>query len=128
MNKFRLYLKNNPKTPKIFVLGYIVFAGCFIFPFRNERYSFDLMKAYLVIASYGIVGAGLGKIYGKHKYKFIYISSLILTTLGMILRYILEYGEVSNTWNFTQFNIISYLAIIPIFIVATYHLFINFLK
>lgn len=127
MNKFRLFLQNRPKIPKIFILGYIIFAGCFVFPFGNERFPFDFMKAYLVIASYGIIGLGFAGIYGLHKEKFVYIASLILTGLGMICRYSLEYGEVSNTMNFTPFNIISYLTVIPIFTVGAYHFIIGYL-
>ena len=127
MNKFRLYLENHPKIPKMFILGYIVFAGCVIFPFGNERFPFDFMKAYLVIASYGIIGLGFAGIYGINKEKSVYIASLILTGLGMICRYFLEYGEVSNTMNFTPFNIISYLVVIPIFTVVAYHFTIKHL-
>lgn len=85
------------------------------------------MKAYLVAASYGIIGLGFAGIYGIHKEKFVYIASLILTVLGMICRYILEYEEVSNTMNFTQFNIISYLVVIPIFIVIAYRFILKYL-
>lgn len=122
MSKFILYLKANPKIPKIFVLGYIVFAGCVIFPFRSEMFPFNFMKAYLVLVSYSAIGAALGGVYGKQKYKFIYILSLILTALGMIFRYVIEYGEVSNTVNFVSFNIISYLLVIPIYITVVYHI------
>ncbi len=128
MNKLRVYLQNNPKIVKGFILGYIIFAGCFVFPFGNERNPFDFMKAYLVVATYGIIGLGFAGIYGINKEKFVYISSLILTVLGMICRYILEYGEVSNTRNFTPFNIMSYLVIIPIFIVVIYHFIIKKLQ
>lgn len=121
MEKIKLYLENHPKIPKMIVLGYIIFAGCVIFPFGNERFSFDFMKAYLVIASYGIIGFGFVGVYGINKKRFVYISSLILTGIGMICRYLIEYGEVSNTMNFTAFNIISYLVIIPIFTVIAYN-------
>lgn len=127
MNKFRLYLENHPKIPKNLILGYIVFASCFIFPFENDRFPFDFMKAYLVIASYGIIGLGFAGTYGINKEKFVYLASLILTGLGMICRYFLEYGEVSNTMNFTPFNIISYLVVIPIFIVVAYRFIIKYL-
>jgi len=127
MNNFRLYLQNHPQVPKVFVLGYIIFAGCFIFPFGNERFPFDFMKAYLVIASYGIIGLGFAGIFGMHKEKFVYKASFVLTVLGMICRYFLEYGEVSNTMNFTQFNIVSYLIVIPIFTVVAYHIIIRYL-
>lgn len=126
MNKYRLYLQNHPLIPKVFILGYIVFAGCFIFPFGNKSFPFDYMKAYLVIASYGIIGLGFAGIFGIHKEKFVYTASFILTVLGMICRYVLEYGEVSNTMNFTQFNIISYIAVIPVFTVAAYHFIVRY--
>lgn len=125
MNKLSLYLEDHLKATKILVSVYIIFAGCVIFPFGKERVPFDFMKAYLVIASYVIIGSGFARIYGINKGKFVYIASLILTGLGMIFRYLLEYGEVSNTMNFTPFNIISYLVIIPIFIVITYHFIIK---
>lgn len=127
MNKFRLYLENHPKIPKIFILGYIIFAGCFVFPFGNKNFPFNFMKAYLVVASYGIIGLGFGAIYGIQKEKFVYIVSFLLTILGMICRYFLEYGEVSNIINFTPFNIISYLMIIPVFTVSAYHFIIKHL-
>jgi len=127
MDKIRLYLQNHIKTSKLFILGYIVFAGCFVFPFGNERFPFDFTKAYSVIAYYGIISLGIAGIYGIRKEKFVYITSLILTGLGMICRYFLEYGEVSNKMNFTPFNIISYLSVIPIFTVVAYHFCIKYL-
>lgn len=62
-----------------------------------------------------------------HKEKFVYTVSFALTVLGMVCRYVLEYGEVSNTMNFTQFNIVSYLVVIPIFTVVVYHIIIRYL-
>ena len=119
--KLRLYLENHPQLSRTTILGYIIFAGCFTFPFENELFPFDFIKLYLVVASYGGIALGFAGIYGINKKKFVYIASLILTALGMICRYILEYGETSNTMNFTSFNIISYLIVIPIFIVVAYH-------
>lgn len=127
MNQFRLYLEKHPKVPRIVILGYSIFAGCFVFPFGNEHFPFDFMKAYLVIASYGIIGLGFAGIYGINKKRFVYVASLILTGLGMMCRYILEYGEVSNTMNFTLFNIASYLVVIPIFTMVVYYLIIKHL-
>ncbi|NLW41361.1 MAG: hypothetical protein GXY96_10655 [Tissierellia bacterium] len=127
MKKLRLYLENHPKVPKKIILGYIIFAGCFIFPFANGRSPFDFDKAYLAIVSYGIIGLGFAGIYGINKEKFVYIASFILTGLGMVCRYFLEYGEVSNTVNFTLFNIISYLLVTPILTVISYQFIIKYL-
>lgn len=106
---------------KGFLLSYVVFVGCFVFPFGSEPFPFDFTKLYLIVASYGMIGLGFAGLYGVKKEKTIYIRVLFLTVLGMIGRYILEYGEVSNTYNFTLWNIISYLAIIPTFTAIGYY-------
>lgn len=115
------YLRKHPALPKVILLAYLVFAGCFVFPISSEKFPLDFMKVYLLVGSYGIIGLGFVGLYGVAKEKFIYPITLILTGLGMVCRYILEYGEVSNTYNFTLLNVISYIAIIPIFTVAAYH-------
>lgn len=72
----------------------------------------------------------LEAIYGENKEGLVYIISLILTGIGMLCRYILEYGEVSNIRNFTKFNIVSFLIIVPIYIIIVYRYIIkkNMLK
>ncbi len=121
MSNLRGYLQNNPKISKAFILGYIIFAGFFIFPFGNELYPFDFFKVYLVIVFYGIIALGLVGVYGINKAKSVYTASLIFTTVGLIIKYILAYGETSNTMNFTAFNIITYLLVIPVFTVVAYY-------
>ena len=86
---------------KVFLLAYIVFTGCWVFPIRSEQFPFDCTKGYLLIASYGVIGLAFAKIYGRDKKKLIYVLKLLLTIIGMIGRYLLEYGEFSNTYNFT---------------------------
>ncbi len=113
-------LQKHQKAARAMILGYVAFAGCFAFPFRNELFQFNLFKAYLVLLSYGIIGLGFAMVYGAGKIKSVYGYTLVLTGVGMLLRYILEYGEVSNTLNFTTFNIWSYLILVPIYCVLMY--------
>lgn len=113
--------KKYPVWTKYFILGYIVFAGCFTFPLWSSEFPLDLMKVYLVIASYGIIALGLSGVYGAKKEKIIYFQTFILTVVGLLCRYFLEFGEHSNTYNFTLFNVILYILIIPIFTMITYH-------
>jgi len=40
----------------------------------------------------------------------------------------LEFGEVSNSYNFTLFNTVLYLAVIPIYTVLAYDLLVRKLK
>lgn len=127
MNRFKRYLQSHPAAVKLLIFGYIVFAGCFVFPFGSERFPFDFMKAYLVIASYGIIGSGLAEVYGAKREKVIYPITLGLTAIGMLCRYLLEFGEVSNTWNFTLLNIALYILVVPVFTVVVYHFIVSYL-
>ena len=114
-------LKKHPTWTKYFLLGYIVFAGCFTFPLWSEEFPLDFMKVYLIITGYGIIALGLSGIYGAKKEKIVYLQTFILTVVGLLCRYFLEFGEHSNTYNFTLLNVVLYILIIPIFTVITYH-------
>lgn len=114
METFNVFFQKYPKRIKGFFLGYIVFAGCFTFPFGNESFPLDFMKVYLVLASYFIIGLALSGVYGGKKGKTVYLATLAFTIIGLLCRFALEYGEVSNTMNFTAFNILSYLLIVPL--------------
>ena len=76
----------------------------------------------MIIISYGILGILFVSLLSSNKAIYVYSISLLFTTLGMILRYIIEYGEYSNTINFTQINIIMYLGIIPVFCTLIYYI------
>lgn len=121
------YLKRHPFVVKIFLWVYVIFAGCFVFPIRSEQFPLDFMKIYLLIVSYGIIGLGFAGVYGAKREKVIYPLTLVLTVAGMACRYLLEYGEVSNSYNFTMLNIIAYIAMIPTFTVFSYHYIVKYL-
>lgn len=115
------FLTRRPAIVKTVLLVYVVFAGCFTFPIRSDLFPLDSAKLYLIIASYGIIGLGFAGVYGPKKEKIIYPVTLMFTILGILCRYLLEYGEVSNYYNFTLFNIASYIVVIPIYTVLAYH-------
>lgn len=121
------FLTRRPAIIKTVLLVYVVFAGCFTFPIRSDLFPLDSAKLYLIIASYGIIGLGFAGVYGPKKEKIIYPVTLMLTILGILCRYLLEYGEVSNYYNFTLFNIASYIVVIPIYTVLTYHYIVKYL-
>ena len=65
---------------------------------------------------------------GPNRERMVYIVMFVFTVIGMICRYLLEFGEVSNTYNLTLFNIVSYLIIIPIGTTIFYRLMVRRLK
>lgn len=126
--KLRHFLKVHPLIPKVLALGYIIFAGCFVFPIRSEPFPLNFQGAYLLVASYGVIALAFAGIWGPNRERMVYIVMFVFTVIGMICRYLLEFGEVSNTYNFTLFNIVSYLVIIPIGTTIFYRLMVRRLK
>lgn len=47
----------------------------------------------------------------KVTWLWIFILNFGITILGMLARYFLEYGEVSNTYNFTLKNVMIHMVI-----------------
>ena len=122
MENIRVFVQKHKKLSWLVLIGYLIFCGCFVFPLSNERWSFDFEKACMIIVSYGILVTLFASLLGRNKTIHVYSISLLFTTLGMILRYIIEYGEYSNTINFTHINIIMYLGIIPVFCTLIYYI------
>ncbi len=108
-----------PHIPKVLTLGYIISAGCFMFPIRSDPLPLDFLRVYLLVVIYGVIA--LARILGSGREWVVYMVTFVLTAVGMACRYLLEFGEESNTYNFTLFNIISYLVIIPIGTMIAYH-------
>ena len=99
--KLQHFFKVHPLIPKVLVLGYIIFAGCFVFPIRSEPFPLDFQGVYLLAASYSVIALAFAGIWGLDRERMVYIAMFVLTVIGMICRYLLEFGEVSNTYNFT---------------------------
>ncbi len=114
--------------PRALLLGYIIFAGCFVFPIRSEPFPLDFSGLYMLVSSYGVIALASAGIFGPDRGKKVYITTFFLTAIGMGCRYLLEFGETSNTYNFTLFNIVSYLALIPAGTAAAYHWIVRALK
>lgn len=118
--RLQYFFEKHSQLPGILLMGYIIFAGCFVFPIRSEPFPLDFSGVYLLASSYGVIALASAGIFGPGRGKKVYITTFLLTAIGMGCRYLLEFGEVSNTYNFTLFNIVSYLALIPAGTAAAY--------
>ena len=65
--KFRHFLSVHPLIPKVLVLGYIIFAGCFVFPIRSEPFPLDVQGLYILTASYGVIALAFAGIWGPDR-------------------------------------------------------------
>ena len=95
---------------------------------RSAPFPLDFQKVYVLVASYSAIALAFAGIWGPDRERMVYIAMFVLTVTGMICRYLLEFGEVSNTYNFTLFNIVGYLVIIPIGTTFAYRLMAGGLK
>ena len=92
----------------------------FSFPFGNELFPLDISNAFLLATSFGVLGFFYALLYGRGKEKTVLILSVLFIALGMTGRFLLEFGEVSNTMNFTLLNIVSFLLVMPLYILLCY--------
>lgn len=92
------------------VLGFIVFVNCWGFPVYNlnRAWSFPIMFEYIWVMGFSAVyiGGGLAELFPKKTYIFAVSLMAALTFVGIGLRFLIEFGEVSNTYNYTLPNII----------------------
>lgn len=103
------------------ILSYIVFAAAVSFPICDRYGEISGSKAYMLICEYGLIAWMFAKLYGRKKNRLVYLSTVALTIGGMSIRYLVEYGEVSNIYGFTFHNIVAYIVYIPVCTMGMYY-------
>ena len=88
-------------------LAYIVFQGCFSFPFSNELFPLTGSKAVILLIGYGLIGFCFAGMAPKAKGPIVLFLSLPFTVDGLLCRYALEFGYVSNTITVITYRIPS---------------------
>ena len=105
-------------------MGLIIIFGMFLFPLPSMR-LYNLLsepKITMFLASYGICAILFHHTEYHIKGINVFLRTIVCTAAGLIGRFLLEYGEVSNTHNFTITNILLYLLITPMFVCSVYYL------
>lgn len=125
IDKLREYTQKYKQITWVILLSYITINACCLFPFANELFPFNYAKYLTVAIGYGIIGILFACALNSGKNFRVFILTLCFSIVGMILRYFLEYGEVSDTMNFTPINVASFLITIPIYCVIVYRVIYN---
>jgi len=128
-NKFYNLLQSHKKLAitLFWVIG--IFFGCFCFPFinitkvlGNAEKQISIINLFTCLVAYAEVGLLSGYLFDKKKIGVVLVINVAHIIAGMICRYFLEFGEVSNTYNFTLPNIaIHIVAILCICICGYLH-------
>ena len=106
------------KHKKLFcVLGFvfIVCLECCVFPVGRVPLGGDRISVFINIYAAIVISKCVSGIevviFPKATWLMILLLNFGITVMGMTARYLLEYGEVSNTYNFTPKNIVVHIVI-----------------
>lgn len=92
----------------------LVLFGCFGFPIYNFTTGRRLGSWYFMLMlciGYFLIGQILGMLYSRNKVWRSAALALGMTLLGLACRFLMEFGEVSNTCNFTPPNVALHLSV-----------------
>ena len=129
MKQNRLYtlLQSHRKIGIALFWGFAIFFGCFGFPFANitnvlsnVQEKISMINIFTLLVAYAEVGLLSGYIFDKKKIGVVLLINVAHIIPGMICRYFLEFGEVSNTYNFTLPNIAIHIVAISCICICGY--------
>jgi len=105
----------------------LAFITCCMFPFLNltkeTPIRMEVVNWLIIVVSimvYYSIGQSEAKLFPNSSAMFIILFNLIATIVGMGSRFLLEFGEVSNIYNFTIPNIIFNILISVVLISGTW--------
>ena len=115
MEHFKAYVSKHRTISYILGISFLVFINCCGFPILNLNKKWPLMitatQIYVVSAGALLSGAILAGLFPKRKFAVVAAVDFAAITIGLACRYLLELGEVSNTYNFTLPNTLLHIGI-----------------
>lgn len=124
MQKLYKLIHKRRKSATVIIYGYIIFISCFVFPILPTNIqSYPDLLVWLVrlqvMAVYFYVAHALYGLY-KERSLFVFCSTFIFNSIGLLCRVLLEWGESSMVRDLIPFNVGIHLLLIPIFITIVY--------
>ena len=129
MKENRLYtlLQSHRKIGLTIFWVIAIFFGCFCFPFINftkflsdTQKQISIINLFVCLLAYAEVGLLSGYLFDNKKTGVVLLINVAHIIAGMICRYFLEFGEVSNTYNFTLPNIAIHIVVISCICLCSY--------
>lgn len=112
-------LREHPVLTRALVLGFTAFLCCFAFPLGSAAPPLELTVMCILLS------LCLAKAHGPGREPGVFLRVLAAAGLGLLGRYLLEYGEVSNSRNFTAENVLWFLAAVPLCMTLAYHVLVK---
>lgn len=114
MECIRQFVQSHKAVAYGLIFGIVIFFNCFGFPIYNlnKEWPFFITAEYfyLDVGAAIFSGALLAAQFSQKRIWQIVLLSAALVCGGLACRYFLEFGEASNTYNFTLPNIALHLA------------------
>ena len=119
MKNIRTSIREHKKLFCIMGLVFVVCLECCVFPVGSLILGGNSISIFINFATAVAIGKCVGEIevimFPKVSWLAVLLLNLGITIMGMVVRYFLEYGEVSNTYNFTFKKVIVHMAIMLLF-------------
>lgn len=112
-------LREHPVLTRVLVLGFTAFLCCFVFPLGSTASPLGLTLIVILLS------LCLAEAFGPGRETGVCLWTLAAAAAGLLGRYLLEFGEVSNARNFTAENILRFLALVPLCMTLAYHVLVK---
>lgn len=115
------FLREHPLLTRALALGFTALLCCFAFPLGSTASPLELTVMVILLS------LCLTEAFGTGRERGVSLRTLAAAGLGLLGRYLLEYGEVSNSRNFTVENVLCFLAAVPLCMTLAYHVLVKWL-
>lgn len=109
------FLREHPLLTRALALGFTALLCCFAFPLGTTAPPLELTVMVILLS------LCLAEAFGPGRERGVFLRTLAAAGVGLLGRYLLEYGEVSNARNFTPENVLTFLFAVPVVMTAVYH-------
>ena len=115
MNKWQEILQKHRKFVCTIVFMLMILFSCTTFPFFNFTHEWSktirYMNIFITWTAFWVMGTAEAEVLRDKSSLTVLVLNLFLVLAGMGARYLLEYGEISNVYNFTMLNSIVHIFI-----------------
>ena len=115
MKDIRTAIIKHKKIVCIVGLLFVILLECCVFPVgsitHTKWFTIGIINLITAVGICKCVSEMEATLFPKASWGMISLLNIGITIMGMVSRYFLEYGEVSNTYNFTPKKIVIHMII-----------------
>jgi len=115
MKKLETWFRSHRRIAAASMFLFFVILACSSFPIYNLTKQFSttltFTNVFVSVSIYAYLGAFMTCLRPQARIEEVFLIHLAIVLGGMLCRFLLEFGEVSNTYNFTLPNIALHLTV-----------------